>query len=208
MPTLTTPSFTDNISIIAAAVMAKGATPVRANWDLRNAFGGRLLVDIGKGGTTALAVGASVQIRPLVNALAINRPGGTTRAQNTTTAASTTCATSDSVLGQNALNVASVTGFAAGDIICIQDSGGGVTRVEWARVSKTATGILTLDDPLIYTHTAAGADTVRNRADSFAPIWLPGGCEYEVIVDYGAETTGDNITYRVLGQLYANDSAA
>lgn len=207
MPTLTTPTFTDNLALLGPATLAKGSV-ARAVWDLRTAFGGRLFIDLGKGGTAALAAGANIQIRPIVNGSSITRPGGTSRAQNTTTANSTTCATSDSVLGQPALNVALITGFAAGDIICIQDSGGGVTRLEFARVSKTATGVLTLDNNLIYTHTAAGADTVRNKADVFAPIWLPGGCEYEIIIDYGAETTGDNITYRVLGQLYLNDSAS
>src|SRR5262249_7620073 len=155
--------------------------------NLKTKNGARLFLDIGRGGTTALSNGIVAQIRPIANdgVNDIPHPGGLSPLLSSIAAATSTTVSSDSAAAQNALNVTSVTGFAADDIICIQDAGGGVTRLEWHRVSKTAAGILTLDRNLIFAHTAAQADTVRNKADSFVPIYLPGGASYEVVIDYG-----------------------
>lgn len=201
------PAWTDNVSIIAAVVLSRGSS-TRGIWDLRTKVGGYLFGKIGRGGTTALSGGALTAglhliCRRVLNnesqAVGIITPGqidllGSNAAANSTTV------NSDSNSGQAALNVASVTGFAGEDMILVQDSGGGVTRVEWARVAKTATGILTLDRNLVYTHTAAQADTVRNKADSFGPIWLDGGSLWECIFDYGDETAGESATVQALGQ--------
>jgi hypothetical protein len=94
------------------------------------------------------------------------------------------------------------TSLAAGDIICIQDSGGGVTRLEWARISKISGSVLTLDAPLQFAHTLAQADTVRNKSDVFEPIWVDGGSLYSVIFDYGDDAAGDSVTIQAMAQIW------
>jgi hypothetical protein len=205
MPSTIVPNVTDTpVSVIAAAVLTRGSVS-RGTIDLRAVFGAWLFLKIGRGGTTALTNGVDALVRRVLNndtagAGNVHPAGMPALLSSTAAASSTTCATSDSNAGQAALNVALITGFAAGDIICIQDSGAGVTRLEWHRISKTATGILTLDRNLQFTHTAAGADTVRNKADVFTPIWAPGGSLYEVIFDYGDDAAGESVTVQCLAQ--------
>jgi hypothetical protein len=45
---------------------------------------------------------------------------------------------------------------------------------------------------------------MTNKADSFAPIWLPGGAKYEIILDY-SQGTGDAQIVRALAQIYADE---
>lgn len=206
----TTPSFTDYVSVVSAQVLARGST-ARGTIDLTAKFGGFLYASIGRGGTTALTNGVGVEVRRYYNDGTNDIPhpnSALSRLSSTTAASSTTCATSNSTAGSPTLNVASITGFAAGDLVCIQDSGGGVTRLEFQKVSKTAAGILTLDGNLVYTHTSAGADTVRNKSDVFAPIWLAGGAKYEVIFDYGDDSAGESVTVWGRVQRYDNDTTA
>lgn len=202
------PSFTDNVSIIAAQVLARAAT-LRGTWDLRTAKGGWVLAKFGRGGTTALAsIGARLSCRRLLNngAAGGGHPAGVPDLRSGITAATSTTVGSDSASGQAVLNATLGTGFLADQQICIQDSGGGVTRLEWAYISKVSSNTITLDAPLQYTHTSAQADTIRNQADVFSPIWLDGGALWEVIIDYGQQSTGDSLTVQVLGQSYDYDA--
>jgi hypothetical protein len=207
---VTNPTTFTTATVVSAAVLARGSNS-RGTIDLGGKVGAFLYLRVGRGGTTAVTDGIRCQVRALpglTGSTTIHPVSSKSRTGGTTTAASTTCATSDSSSGQQALNVALITGFAADDIVCVQDSGGGVTRLEWARVSKTATGVLTLDAPLQFTHTAAGADTVRNQADVFSPIWLEGGRLYEVIFDYGKATTGDGMVIHAYAEIYPSDTTA
>lgn len=209
------PVFTDAVSVVAAQVLARGST-VRNTIDLRQEFGAYLFVKIGRGGTTALTNGVDVLIRRLLNndgaSAGAAHPAGTPALLSSTTAATSTTVDADSNSGQATLNVASTTGFAAGDIICIQDSGGGVTRLEWQRISKItnpgAGGELVLDRNLTFTHTGAQADTVRSKADVFAPVWLPGGALWEVVFDYGDDSAGESVTVQALAQTWTEDTIA
>ena len=135
-------------------------------------------------------------------------PAGSPTLLSTTVAASSTTVNVDSASGQPALNVTAITGFASEDIIAIQDSGGGFTRLEFHRVSKTAAGVLTLDRNLQFSHTAVQADTVRNKADVFAPIWLSGGSLWSVIFDYGDATGGDTAVVAAFAQPYLTETVA
>jgi hypothetical protein len=189
-----------------ATTLARGST-ARGTLDLLTKLGAYLFVRIGRGGTTGLTNGCDVLIRRVLEGASnVAHPGALVPLLSSTTAASsTTCATSNSNAAQPALNVALITGFAAGDFILI---GGGTAREEWARVSKTATGILTLDRDLTFTHTTAQADTVRNKADVFAPVWIIGGAVYEVVFDYGDDTAGESLTVECKAQVYASDLIA
>jgi hypothetical protein len=197
-----TPVWADNVSVVASTNLARGST-VRGTIDLSAKFGAWLFVRIARGGTAALTNGIDVLIRRLFNSVV--HPGSLVPLNSGFTAASATTVNADSASGQQALNVASITGFAAGDIICINQGG---AREEWARVSKTAAGVLTLDDDLQFTHTAAQADTVRNQAFTPPPIWLPGGAVYEVIFDYGDDSAGDTAQVMAVAQRYDSDTIA
>ena len=191
-----TPTWTDNVSVLAAQTLARGST-VRATLDLRSKWRARLLIRIGRGGTTALTNGVDVQVRPTVNNNADTHAGAVVALRSGTAAAASTTVNSDSNSGQNALNVASSTGFAAGDLICI--TGASQARQEFARVAKVTAGVLTLDAPLRNTHTSAQADTVRNQAEAW-PIEIEGGATYEVIIDYGDDSAGESVEVQALAQ--------
>lgn len=203
-----TPVYTDNVSVVALQTLARGLT-ARGTLDLRADFGAWLFLKIGRGGATALSAGVDVRVRRLLNndtaTSGATHPVGIPLKGGTTAAAQTTVNV-DSTAGQAALNVASVSGFAAGDLICVQDAG--LARVEFHTVSKTAVGVLTLDRPLQFAHTAAQGDSVRNQSDVFAPLWVAGGSLYGVVFDYGSQTTGDTITVAAFAQVFANESVA
>lgn len=202
-----TPNFTEISLANDITVLARGSTS-RGTVDLRTNFGGYASIKIGRGGTAVLSAGVDILIRRVLNNdVAVQggvHPAGSPSFLSSTVAASSTTVNVDSASGQAALNVASISGFAAGDIICINDAG--LLRTEWHRVSKTAAGVLTLDRPLQVTHTSAQADTVRNKADAFAPVWLSGGSLWEVIFDYGSQTTGDSITVACWVQRYDSET--
>jgi hypothetical protein len=205
MTNTVTPTWTDNVTVISDQVLARGST-LRATLDLRTKIGAYLFAAAGRGGTTALTNGVNVEVRRTLNNDGAIHPSSPASRLTGTTAASSTTVNVASNSGQAAVNVASSTGFAAGDLICIQDSGGGVTRLEWARVSKVAVGVITVDRTLQYTHTSGQADTVRNKADVFNPIWITGGATYEVVCDYGDDAAGDAITLRAIAQTYDSDT--
>lgn len=199
------PFWTDNVAVIAVATLARTAIN-RAVLDLRDKHGARLFVRVGRGGTTALTNGVDVQARPLINngGAGGSNPAAIAAFLSSSAAANQTTVNSDSASGQNLLNVASTTGFVAGDFIIIQDAG--LTRVEWHRVSRVVSATqLALDDNLGFTHTAAQADSVRNKADAWT-AWLPGGSTYLVVFDYGDDAAGDTVTIEARAQTYDQDN--
>lgn len=209
MPTIT-PGWTDNVNVVSAAVLALGST-ARGTLDLRTKKGADLFIKIGRGGTTGLTNGVNVLIRPVLNNDTATaggaHPGGIDLLSSTVAAVGTTVS-SDSAAGQAVLTVASGTGIVAGDLLCIQDSGGGVTRLEWQRVSKISGGTVTLDRFLQFAHTAAQADTVRDQSDVFPPIPIRGGTLWEVIFDYGDDAAGESVTVQCKAQTYDSDTVA
>ena len=202
-----TPNWTDNVSIIAASTLAAG-NKTRGTLDLRSKFGAFLFVRLGRKGSTAPASAIQVQVRRVLNNDAAGgiHPASPVPLAGSVSTGQATTVNADSASGQSVLNVASVTNFAAGDVICIYDSG--FTRLEFQRVSKVSGSTLVLDDNLGYTHTAAQADNVTRIADVFPPIWLHGGTLWEVVVDYGASGSGADYVVQVLGQTYDSDTVA
>lgn len=199
------PSWTDTgTSVVAAQVLARGSR-ARGTIDLTSKKGGYLYVRIGRGGTTALSAGIDVLIRRTVSAGTIIHPGASIPLLGQSAAAvAPTVSGSDVAAGDTEVHLSAITSLAVGDFVCIQDSGGGVTRLEWGRIAKlsvaSGTGV-TLDSPVQYAHTTGQADTVTNKADCFAPVWLEGGCVWEVIFDYSAQSTGESITIQALAQV-------
>jgi hypothetical protein len=202
-----TPVWTDNVSVIAAATVAAG-NKTRGTIDLRSKFGAFLFVRLGRKGSTAPGSGIQVQVRRVLNNDGAGgiHPGASIPLAGSTTTGQATTVNADSASGQAVLNVASVTNFAAGDVICIYDSG--FSRLEFQRVSKVSGSTLVLDDNLGFTHTAAQADNVTRIADVFAPVWLAGGSLWELVVDYGGTGTGADYVVEAKAQTYDSDSIA
>jgi len=184
-------------AVIASQTLARGSA-VSATRAIGTRLADYFLVKIGRQGTTALTNGVDVIFRSSANANAKAHPTGPTFTSQIAAAVSTTVDT-DSASGQKTLQVASSTGFAAGDMVLI---GGGTAREEWARISKVvgASHDLVMDRNLEYSHTAAQADTVRNKADIFPPFRWEGPGNVEVVIDYGDDSAGESVTVEVLVQ--------
>jgi hypothetical protein len=163
------------------------------------------MIKLGRKGTTTLTNGVNVLIRRTLTNDTLLHPSAWAEFLGLVGSAtvSSTTVNADSASGQNALNVASITNFAAGDLMIV---GGNTAREEYCRVAKTAAGVLTVDSPLKFTHTAAQADTVINRADVFSPIWCPGGATYEVVIDYADDSAGSDIQVVADAQTYDSDT--
>lgn len=199
-----TPVWTDTpVSVIASAAITR-PNIATATLDLRTKFGAYLFCRHGRAGTTALTAGVQFRINRVLNNNATAHPASLSPlGPGLTAAAASTTVNTDSASGQRDLKVAASGAIAIGDYVLI---GGGTAREEWARVARLiSTTDLILDRNLTFTHTAAQADTVRNKADIYPPVWLPGGSVYEIIADYEASTTGDNNRVEVLAQTYDND---
>jgi hypothetical protein len=203
-----TPVWTDLVTVISDQAITR-PNIVSATLDLRTKFGAYIFAKHGRVGTTALTVGVQFRVNRVPNNNGVPHPAslaplgpGLTAATNGNTTVNT-----DSSSGQRVLQVAAVTNFVIGDFVII---GSGTARQEYARVARIDGGTvdLIMDRNLSFTHTAAQADTVRNKCDVYPPVWLPGGSVYEIIADYEASTTGDNNRVEVLAQTYDSNLLA
>lgn len=204
-----TPVWTDLVTVISDQAITR-PNLVTATLDLRTKFGAYIFCRHGRVGTTALTSGVQFRVNRVPNNNGVAWPAslapigpGLTAATNGNTTVDT-----DSNSGQRTLQVANTANFVNGDYIII---GQGTARQEYARVVRLvggAGGDLILDRNLTNTHTAAQADTVRNKCDVWPPVWLAGGSVYEIIADYEASTTGDNNRVEVLAQTYDSDLLA
>lgn len=195
-----TPVWTEQS--LGVSSLARGSS-VRFTLDMRTKHRGYILVRLGRGGTAALTNGVNVFVRRTYNndaALHVGPIAGLDRL-SLTAAANATTVNVDSNSGQAELKVAAITGWAVGDILCIQ--GASQARLEWARIAKLTVGSgtgVTLDANLKFSHTSAQADSVRNKSDVFDPFPVEGGSTIEVILDYSDDAAGDAVTYEVLAQ--------
>ncbi len=194
MASVLTPNWTDNINLVAVTTLARLATPSRITRDLTSKLGAKLYCFVGRGGTAALSAGIDIRVGQTANAGGIIVPNETIPFRGDATAAiSTTCAAAGNPAGTSSLVVASSTSFVAGDLICIQDNAAPTALTEWARVSGIPDGThILLASPIKNAHSNT-AHTVRSHADVFS-CWLEGGSVWEIIFDYGSQTTGDTIT--------------
>jgi hypothetical protein len=208
----TTPSWSEALVVGNEAYprtvsLARGS----AAWgalDLRGKHGAYLFPRVGRSGTTVLTTGVEVHIRRILTyagagTLGNGHPGDIVSLTGNTLVAQSTFVNADTAAITYSLNVASTASFAVNDLLII---GGGTAREEWARVGRITSGtVFGLDRPLQFAHTAAQADTVRNKADVYGPIWVLGGCGIEVIFDYSDDTTGDSVWIECRAQVYDSD---
>jgi hypothetical protein len=208
-----TPVWTDAVMVVAPTLVSAAGASVRGTIDLRSKFGARLYCKIGRLATTVLAASINVYVRPVLNNgatgsnLPFTHPVGPTFQSQIAVTVCPTVATNNQAAGSKSLDVSSGTSMAAGDVICISDSGGTTfTRTEFKTVSKVSSNNLTLVTGLDYAHTTAQADIVSRLADVFTPMILPGGSLYEVVFDYGPSATGGNVVVMAHAQTYDSNT--
>lgn len=188
MATVTTPTFTPS-AVVSPATVTPGSLPVtRGTIDLSAVNGAYLQARIGYTNSIDWDAPLSIQIRPMGHPSSVqSRTGSVTAATGNSVIA--TCS-----IGDMFFNVATGgSAFAAGDLIMLQNGGGGFTRLEFHRVAKVVSNTIHIDSPLVFGHISADNDVATNAATVFPEIWLPGGKIWEVIFDPGAATVGSNV---------------
>jgi hypothetical protein len=199
-----TPNYSLETVILSPSTIALGATG-RATWDLTSKREGIASIQLARGGTTALTTGVYV----LLNRLGTYRTPLFSPAMTTVPTAcnGNTTVNGTSNAAQNELITTAVTNFVINDHVCVTDAA--YTRIEWHHVAKLTIAVgtgLTLASRLLFEHTAAQADTVRNKADALT-FTLPGGVIWEIILGHW-NAAGDSITARILGTSYNTDGVA
>jgi hypothetical protein len=206
-----TPNFTDTgTAAIAIATLALHAN-TSAVIDLRTKRGAWFFASVGRGGTTAHTAGMGLLIRRTGNAGVIEHPSAPMFVGDSATATRVTCtaAGTPNNAGVTSITTATNTGIVAGDLLFIDDTGNvGIGNSEWARAAfVTSSTVILLDRPTQYAHNSTNAH-LSNHADVFSPVWMDGGCEVEVIFDYGASSTGDTDVVRCFYSTYDSDTVA
>jgi hypothetical protein len=150
-------------------------------------------------------------IRRTGNAGVIEHPSAPMFVGDSATATRVTCtaAGTPNNAGVTSITTATNTGIVAGDLLFIDDTGNvGIGNSEWARAAfVTSSTVILLDRPTQYAHNSTNAH-LSNHADVFSPVWMDGGCEVEVIFDYGASSTGDTDVVRCFYSTYDSDTVA
>lgn len=194
------PTFSGNVDVIAAQALSH-SSQVRGTIDLSAKFGAYLFPAVGRSASGTLSEAVAFRVYPRAKGGStwdqIPHPGPETERLGGTGSASESTVSVDAAAAATSITLASAAGFAAEDVIVINDgSGGGFTRLEWNRVRRVATNTLHLSLPLQFAHTAAQADKVRNRAEVYPKIWLDGGAVYECIFDYAPGGVGNDVIVR------------
>jgi hypothetical protein len=213
MASTITPNVTDDSVVLANTTVTLGSVNRVTPIDWRTKWGGYIFARIGRLGTTALTNGVTVLIRRVIApsgaysaATAVLHPAAVSPFVGGITAAvSTTCAASGNPAGSASLTVASTTSFVVGGYIYIDGAGSG--NKEFLRVAKITSGtVLLLDAPTQLAHNSA-SDNVTTQADVLTPVWVDGGSFIEVVIDYGASTTGSSVAAEVYAQSFDSYAA-
>jgi hypothetical protein len=205
----TTPTYTET-TIIAAAALARGSQ-LSGTIDLSAKIGGWLFMRAARSSNKALSSGVTAFARRTIASGADGHPSplANTSFKGLKGAAVQTTVNVDSSSGQRVLNVGSTVQFKAGQVISICDGdGSGVSRLEFHRIMELTNTTLILDRNLRYSHTLSEADFVTNQADVFDPVFLAGGCIWEVVLDYSNDRSGDKMFGHAVIQTHANDVTA
>lgn len=204
--TTSTPSFTDNITIVTTGNINRG-TVARETFDWRSKFGGYLFVYLGRSDAVALSSPIQVIVRRTINNDGIIIPNSVANLFSKTAAAvQTSCAASGNNAGVTTLTVAATASYNAGDLIVI-DGIFGSGNVEWNKIAQVinATSLL-LESPTAFAHNNT-LDIVRSNSDVWG-MWLDGGATYELLMDYAAQSTGSFCLFTVMAQTFDSESTA
>jgi len=196
-----TPTF----SQILLQVLASGTTlGTKFTLDLKTKFGAFVVPMIGRRGATALTRPGYIAIRRTQNDDSSNQIPSTffDFVSSIATVNSTTVSSGGSS-GTNTVVLASGTGFAAEQWVCLHSDDTNCSRVEFVRTIDLTSATIAIDRNFKVSHNAS--DRVTNGADVSGPIWLPGGDIYE----FGAvNNSGQALLFQVLAQTYDSDTIA
>lgn len=191
-PTFSTP--------IAAASFATATTPgTTVQLDLKTKFGAWLYVRIGRNAATALTRAAYAAVRR-TNGDGTILPGNQYDCVSSTAAVSATTVASGGAAGAQTVVLTSGTGFAAGDVACLQLAG---ARCEFVRAMDLTTATITIDRSGGFRVAHNAGDVVTNGADAFQ-VWLPGGDIWEITP---VNNSGQTVVISVEAVTYASDTS-
>lgn len=199
MPTIS-PSTPTAVSPdpVPAAVLATGNLGTRTTLDLRGKVGFWVYRMIGRRTATALTRSARINIRTTYNDTMVH-PAQAADAVSAIAAVSATTVGSNTTIGATTFTVASASGFAIGDTVCLSDSGG--ARIEFCRIANISGTTFTVDEPLKAAHNSG--DAVTNGADVWDRVFLEGGDVYS----FRAENiSGQDVVVCCRAQTYDSDN--
>lgn len=169
--------------------------------DLKTKKGAVLFVGIGRRLNTALTRnGRLICRRTRDNAIVQPFSAYDTDTVNSTVAAASTTVSSGGASGSNTVTVASASGFAVGDLICLHSDDTNADRVEFACIHGISGSVLTVDRNFRVSHNSS--DRVTNLA-TVRTVFLPGGDIWEI---YAANNSGQSLVYRVEGYTLDSDT--
>ena len=178
MATIFTPTPGTFTNLVPATSLASGTTlGTLATLDLTGKIGAYLYPRIGRNAATALTRSGYLAVRPSGKSSTVLVSSVYDLVSSTVAAAASTVA-SGGASGANQVTLASGTGFAAGDVVCLQLA---AARLEFARVIDVTGAVLTVDRNFRTSHSAS--DVVTNQSDTWGRVWLPGDEIYEVTPD-------------------------
>jgi hypothetical protein len=199
--TPTTPTFLSPAPV-PAVVLATGDTLGTVyTLDLKTKKGAQLFVMVGRRLNTALTRSAFVICRRTDNnALVVPFSAYDTETISSTTAAASTTVSSGGASGTNTVTVASASGFAVGNLICLHSDDTAASRVEFAKIHAISGSVLTVDRNFRTSHNSA--DRVTNLA-TVRTLFLPGGDIWEI---YAANNSGQSLVFLVEGYTLDSDT--
>ena len=171
-----TPTAPVVTAIQAPVVIASGSLGTLATLDLKTRIGAWLYVRMGRRVGTALTRAAYVSIRRTDDNSIVFPAQTFDVVSQTATAQSTTVGTASAV-GDGTVILASATGFAIGDTICLHSDDTNASRVEFARIVNIATNTITVERNFRSAHSVG--DRVTSLAD-VRQLYIPGGDIYEI----------------------------
>lgn len=206
----TGPSWTDiGTTVIAPVALGRGEVK-RDTIDLRNKFGARLFLGVGRGGTAVLSAGVNVEVRRTPNNGGIAWPGAPEVAYVSDTVAAYAKSINNASgygVGVAAFATAGTGTPAADEDLCFWGTaaaganGTALPNLEFLRVSKFSSPTLTVDAACKVAK--INSELFTNKANLWTP-WIASGSVVEVIFDYGAAAsgTGDAVAVVCYAQIY------
>ena len=200
-----TPGWTDAVSVVAITTLAKGAVST-TTFAAPSKFGAYLFVFLGRTGTTALDVAIKVRLRRLILATPNirNLQPEASFDSDIAAAVSGVCAGSGNNAGVTTLTLNAAKTFVAGTngeiwLAVLDSTSTPTTASEWVRQSvATSTTAKLLDAATISAHNST-SHNVADKANVFK-CYVEGGATYELVIDYGAATTGDTVVVQAVMQ--------
>jgi len=204
----TGPSWTDTGTAVVSPVALGRGEVERGAIDLRDKFGARLFLGVGRGGTTALTNGVNVEIRRMLNGGGILWPGAPEVSYVSDAAAAYAKQINNAggyAAGAVAFAVDGTGTPAADEDLCfwgttaVQADGTALPNIEFLRVSKFSSPTVTVDSGCKMAK--IDNELFTNKANCWS-VWCPGGCVYEVIFDYGDDAAGEAMAVVCYAQIF------